>query len=185
MVSRDQSKHTGQTQAPLPSGTSSSSSKSGSNAFVALPFFPSWSHRISRCTQAIPKLLCLQSPQALIQSQRAMNLSPCHFARHGLTGSVEAHRPDQRSFVFRHLKLWTKVIEQCICHMPDIWNISLSQKRNFFIFLPWPIDHSRKINYSRRAMNLSPCHFACHGLTDSVEAHRPDPSAFVFRHLKL
>ena len=145
MVSQDQSKHTGQTQASLFSGISSSSPKSESNEFVALPFcllwshrlsrstqarpkllssgtlnstpkaesnafvsspfFSSWSHRFSRCTQARPQLLCLHAPQALIQSQRAMNLSPCHFARHGLTGSGEAHRSDPNSFVFRHLKL--------------------------------------------------------------------------------
>ena len=146
MVSQDQSKHTGQTQAPLSSGTSSSSPKSESrefvalpfssswshrssrstqarpeplcllapsssspksegNEFVAVPFSSSWSHRVSRSTQVRPKLLCLHAPQALIQSQRAMNLSPCHSARHGLTGSAGAHRPDPGSFVFRHLKL--------------------------------------------------------------------------------
>ena len=109
MVSQDQSMHTGPTPAPLPSCTSSFNPKSESNEFVALPFCSSWSHRISRSTQVRPKLLCLQAPQALVQSQRAMNLSPCHFPRHGLTGSVEAHRPDPSSFVFRHLKLKSKV----------------------------------------------------------------------------
>ena len=146
MVSQDQSKHTGQTHAPLSSGTSSSSPKSESrefvdlpfssswshrssrstqarpeplcllapsssspksegNEFVALPFSSSWSHRVSRSTQVRPKLLCLQAPQARVQSQRAMNSSPCHFARYGLTGSGEAHRSDPSSFVFMHLKL--------------------------------------------------------------------------------
>ena len=105
MVLQGQSKHTGQTQAPLSSGTSSSSPKSESNEFVALPFCSSCSHRIRRSTQVRPKLLCLQEPQALIQSQRAMELSPCHFARHGLTGSVEAHRPVPSSFAFMHPKL--------------------------------------------------------------------------------
>ena len=89
----------------LSSGTLSSTPKSESNAFVSLPFFSSWSHRFSRCTQARPQLLCLHVPQALIQNQRAMNLSPCHSARHGLTGSADAHRPDPSSFVCRHLKL--------------------------------------------------------------------------------
>ena len=102
MVSQDQAKHTGQTQAPLSSGTSSSSPKSESNEFVALPFSSSWSHRASRSTQVRPKLLCLQAPQARVQSQRAENLSPCHFPRHGLTGAVEAHRPDPSPFVFWH-----------------------------------------------------------------------------------
>ena len=99
----------------LSSGTLSSTPKSESNAFVSLPFFSSWSHRISRCTQARPQLLCLHAPQALIQSQRAMNLSPCHFARHGFTGSAEAHMSDSSSFVFRHPEVLFKVREQCIC----------------------------------------------------------------------
>ena len=146
MVSPGQSMHAGQTQAPLSSGTSSSSPKSESrefvalpfssswshrssrstqarpeplcllapsssspksegNEFVAVPFSSSWSHRVSRSTQVRPKLLCLQAPQARVQSQRAMNLSPCYFARYGLTGSVEAHRQDSSAFVFRHLNL--------------------------------------------------------------------------------
>ena len=105
MVLQAQSKHTGQTLAPVSSGTSSSSPKSESNEYVALPFCSSWSHRISLSTQVRPKLLRLQAPRALVQSQRAMNLSPCHFARHGLAGSADAHRPDPSSFVFRHLKL--------------------------------------------------------------------------------
>ena len=105
MVSQDQSKHTGHTQAPLSSCTSSPSPNSESNEFVALPFCSSWSHRISGSTQARPELLFLHARQAVVQSQRAMNLSLCHFARHGLTGSVEARRSDPSSFVFRHLKL--------------------------------------------------------------------------------
>ena len=102
MVSQDQSKHTGRTQTPSSSGTSSSSPKSESNEFVALPFSSPWSHRIRRSTQVRPKHLCLQAPQAQVQSQRAMNSSPCHFPRHGLTGSVEAHWSDPSSFVFWH-----------------------------------------------------------------------------------
>ena len=50
--------------------------KSESNAFVALPCCSPWSHRVSRSTQARHKRLCLQAPQAFIQSERAMNLSP-------------------------------------------------------------------------------------------------------------
>ena len=105
MVSQDQSIHTGQSRGPLFSGTSSSSSKSESNYFVASSWCSPWSHRISRSTQTRPKLLCLHAPQALVQSQRTMHLSPCLLARHGLTGSADAHRPDPSSFVFRHLKL--------------------------------------------------------------------------------
>ena len=50
--------------------------KSESNAFVALPCCSPWSHRVSRSTQARHMRLCLQAPQAFIQSERAMNLSP-------------------------------------------------------------------------------------------------------------
>ena len=75
MVLQGQSKHTGQTQAPLSSGTSSSNPKSESNDFVALPFSSSWPYRINRSTQVRPKLLCFQAPPSLVQNQRAINLN--------------------------------------------------------------------------------------------------------------
>ena len=211
--------HTGQTPSPLSSCTSGSNPKSKSNAFVALPFCPSWSHRISRgtqvrhkllcsgtsssgptseskafvalqvcsswshrisqCTQARPKLICVQAPQALVRSQRSVNLSPCHFARYGFTGSVETHRPDPSSGVFRHLKLYSGVREQFI-----------SLLENLLVMVP----QNRSMHTGQTPAPLSSCTSSSSPKSESNAFvtlpfcsswyHRISCS-FVFRHLKL
>ena len=120
MALQDQSRHTGQAQASLSSRTSTSSPKSESNDFVALPFSSSWSHRISRSTLVRPKLLCLLAPSSSSPKSEGNEFVACQ-----TWGTMVVHKNDGKiiSFVF------VKVGEKCI-RRPPISLVMVSQDQS-------------------------------------------------------